>query len=361
MSGTTNQGLSPALAAIPFAGLLVLVAFVMGIAIAAGGPGACKGEREVVGTLKGGVPKRFVPIYQAATARYRLGPRGPAMLASIHFNETSFGTNTANTTGSGAEGQMMFMPETWAAYGVDADGDGEKDPYDAEDAIFAAARYLKASGAPGSWHDAVFAYNHAEWYVERVFEDAERFQAAGTATVIGGDGAEECGLSLGGSAMLGHAQRLFQPRAFKPLPRRLMAPGRSPQEVDARIWPDAIWLLETYDLRVTAAREGGHETHGDGTALDMTPASGRGWDGTAKRAAEDLGWAESCAASGAKPVCRLVPAIHFIGYNGYRLHGDPQHSSLPHLHVSWESSGYGSCPQALCEPEGWVMVFPLTG
>jgi hypothetical protein len=362
MSGQSDGGFSPALAAVPAAGLLVLIAFVMGIAVAAGGSSNCGSEGEAVaGTLKGGVPKKFVPIYQGAAAKYRLGARGPAMLASIHFNETSFGTNTTNTTGSGAEGQMMFMPETWAAYGVDADGDGKKDPYDPEDAIYAAARYLRASGAPGNWHDAVFAYNHAEWYVARVFQDAKTFQGVGAAPVEATSPEEGCGPSVGGNAMLQHAQRLFQPRAFKSLPRRLMAPGRTPEEVDARIWPDAVWLLETYDLRVTAAREGGHETHGDGTALDMAPVSGRGWDGTAKRAAEDLGWTEGCGESGAKPVCKLVAAIHFIGYNGYPLHGDPQHSSLPHLHVSWESSGYGSCPQVLCGPEEWVMVFPLTG
>lgn len=147
--------------------------------------------------------------------------------------------------------------------------------------------------------------------------------------------------------MLKHAQRLFSPRAFKPLPRGLMAAGRAPEEVDARIWPDVVCLLRTYNLRVTAAREPGHMTHGDGTALDMVPAGGS-WDRTAKRAAEDLGWTEGCAASGVKPACGLVPAIHFIGYNGY-----------PHLHVSWESSGYGSCPQILCGPEEWVMVFPV--
>jgi hypothetical protein len=247
MGGRSNKGGSAsALAAIPVACLLILIAFVIGIAAASGGGGNCAGGGEKVnGTLKGGVPKRFVPIYQAAAARYRLGPKGPPMLASIHFNETSFGTNTDNRTGSGAEGQMMFMPGTWAAYGVDADEDGVKDPDDPDDAIFAAAHYLRASGAPGNWHDAIFAYNHAEWYVQRIEEDARAFQGQGLETVAAG-GAEPvsaCGTSVGGEAMLRHAQRLFEPRAFKALPSRLMAPGRDPQEVDARIWANAVWLL----------------------------------------------------------------------------------------------------------------------
>src|SRR5215204_137675 len=173
MNGSSNPaGSASAFVGIPITGLLILFAFVIGIATAAGGANNCEsGNEPATGFLKGGVPGRFVPIYQAAAAKYQLGPKGPAMLASIHFNETSFGTNTNNTTGSGAEGQMMFMPETWAAYGVDANGDGKKDPFDPEDAIFAAARYLRASGAPGNWHDAIFAYNHAEWYVQRIEED----------------------------------------------------------------------------------------------------------------------------------------------------------------------------------------------
>lgn len=357
MGSTGDRGFSTALVAVPFAGLLVLIAFVVGIAAAVGGSTDC--GTSAAGTLKGGVPQKFVPIYQRASARYGLGPKGPAMLASIHFNETSFGTNTNNTSGSGAMGQMMFMPETWAAYGVDANHDGKKDPFDPEDAIFAAARYLKASGAPGNWHDAIFAYNHAEWYVKRIVEDFEEFRGSGVEAVAESSGGG-CGPAVGGSAMLRHAERLFHPRKFKALPARLMAGERAAQEVDARIWADAVWLLETYELRVTAARETGHQTHGDGTALDMAPAEGRGWDGTAKRLAEDLGWTEDCAASGVRPVCRLVPAITFVGYNGYDSnHGDPAHTSLPHIHVSWESSGYGSCPVVLCPPHAWVMAFPL--
>ena len=357
----TDRSFSPAFAAIPLAGLLLLIAFVMGLAVAVGGSAKCGEGDGITGTLKGGVPKKFVPIYQAAAAKYRLGPKGPAMLASIHFNETTFGTNTENTTGSGAEGQMMFMPETWAAYGVDANGDGTKDPHDPEDAIHAAARYLRASGAPGNWHDAIFAYNHAEWYVERIEDDARRFGGSGMEAVSGSEGGEACS-GVGGNPMLRDGLRLFQPRAFKPLPQRLMAVGRAAQEVDARIWANAVWLLETYDLRVTAAREGGHQTHGDGTALDIVPAPNRGWDGTTKRAAEDLGWQASCASSGTAPVCPLVPAIQFVGYNGYdSFHGDPAHSSLPHLHVSWKSSGFGSCPGVTCGPHEWVMAFPLMG
>jgi hypothetical protein len=49
---------------------------------------------------------------------------------------------------------------------------------------------------------------------------------------------------------------------------------------------------QTYRLRVAAARETGHQTHGDGWRWTLVPATGRGWDETAKRAAEDLDWSK---------------------------------------------------------------------
>ena len=61
---------------------------------------------------------------------------------------------------------------SWEAYGVDANGDGVKDPYSIPDSIFATANLLHADGAPGDWHAAIFDYNHAEWYVEEVLEKA---------------------------------------------------------------------------------------------------------------------------------------------------------------------------------------------
>jgi hypothetical protein len=249
---------------------------------------------------------------------------------------------------------MQVLPASGAAYGVDANGDGVRDPDDPWDAIFAAARLLRASGAPGSWHDALFSYNHAEWYVEKVERAAERFGGAGGSPVPSG---AICAAAVPAGAALDRSLRLFSPRAFKPLPQRLWVGSGSPQAVDARIWPDAVWLLEGFELRVTAAREPGHRTHGDGTALDVVPAPGRNWDGTARRAALALGWRPGCAASGAAPSCPLVPAIQFVAYNGYPGHGDPAHAgSNAHLHVSWKSSDYG-CP-GLCPPRRWVEVFP---
>ena len=88
------------------------------------------------------------------------------------------------------------------------------------------------------------------------------------------------------------------------------------QEVDARIYTDAIWMLRRYHLRITAAREPGHRTHGDGTALDLVPAEPvdqATWDASSGALARDLGWTPACGHSGTRPACSLMPAIQFVG------------------------------------------------
>jgi hypothetical protein len=115
------------------------------------------------------IPPFLLPIYQAAGMQY--GVRWE-ILAAINEIETDYGRNL-NVSSAGALGWMQFMPATWNAYGVDANRDGLKDPYNPADAIFAAARYLDAAGAQTDIRKAVFAYNHADWYVESVLMRAQ--------------------------------------------------------------------------------------------------------------------------------------------------------------------------------------------
>jgi hypothetical protein len=110
------------------------------------------------------IPPFLLPIYQAAGIEY--GVRWE-ILAAINEIETDYGRNL-NVSTAGALGWMQFMPSTWKRYGVDANHDGRKDPYNPVDAIFAAARYLKAARADQDVRGAVFAYNHADWYVDSV-------------------------------------------------------------------------------------------------------------------------------------------------------------------------------------------------
>jgi membrane-bound lytic murein transglycosylase B len=119
----------------------------------------------------GGVPPVLIPIYQRAADAYGLGPQGAAVLASINGIESAFGSNMGPSS-AGAIGWMQFLPSTWEAYGVDANGDGVRDPYNPEDAIFAAASYLSAAGMPADTYSAIFAYNHADWYVAEVLAGA---------------------------------------------------------------------------------------------------------------------------------------------------------------------------------------------
>jgi membrane-bound lytic murein transglycosylase B len=130
-----------------------------------------------------GIPAVLVPIYQRASNTYGLGPQGPSILAAINGIETAFGTNL-NVSSAGAVGWMQFMPSTWDMYGVDANGDGVADPYNPEDAIFAAASYLRAAGMPADTYGAVFSYNHADWYVAEVLANAQCYGQLGGA--VGG-------------------------------------------------------------------------------------------------------------------------------------------------------------------------------
>ncbi|HEV7363505.1 MAG TPA: lytic murein transglycosylase, partial [Solirubrobacteraceae bacterium] len=110
------------------------------------------------------IPPFLLPIYQAAGTEYGVPWQ---VLAAINEIETDYGRNLS-VSSAGALGWMQFMPSSWATYGVDANGDGTKDPYNPVDAIFAAGRYLRAAGADKDINKAIFAYNHADWYVQSV-------------------------------------------------------------------------------------------------------------------------------------------------------------------------------------------------
>lgn len=173
------------LAAIGIAALLGLLTFV-GLFVAAAGSATGAGQACVLTGAGGkGIPPAYVPWLARAATRYRLGPRGFAVVAAVHEIESDFGRSTlpgvrSGTNFAGASGPGQFLAATWSAYGVDADGDGRRDVYSVPDSVFASANYLRASGAPGDWHGALFAYNHAEWYVQDVLEASRRF---GTATL----------------------------------------------------------------------------------------------------------------------------------------------------------------------------------
>src|SRR5690242_9319612 len=105
-------------------------------------------------------------LWQRAGAAYGIPWN---VLAAINKIESNFGQNMGPSS-AGAIGWMQFMPSTWLRWGLDADGDGIADPWDAADAVYAAARYLAAAGGQSDISKAVFSYNHADWYVQEVLD-----------------------------------------------------------------------------------------------------------------------------------------------------------------------------------------------
>ena len=115
------------------------------------------------------IPPFLLPIYQAAGTAYGIPWQ---VLAAINEVETDYGRDLS-VSSAGAEGWMQFLPAEWAQYGVDANGDGFKDPYNPADAIFTAARYLKAAGGDTDIRGAVYSYNHSQAYVDSVLLRAQ--------------------------------------------------------------------------------------------------------------------------------------------------------------------------------------------
>jgi len=152
--------------------------FVASISSAVGGTSICT----VAGGEGGGIPASYVPWLERAATKYELGPRGFSIVAAVHKVESDFGQSTEpgvqsgeNYAGAGGPGQ--FLQSSWETYGVDADGDGTANRYSVPDSVFATANYLHAAGAPADWHAALFAYNHADWYVEKVLATAVNYTA----------------------------------------------------------------------------------------------------------------------------------------------------------------------------------------
>jgi hypothetical protein len=117
------------------------------------------------------IPPFLLPIYQACGTEYGIPWE---VLASINKIESGFGTNMGPSS-AGAIGWMQFLPSSWEAFGLDANGDGRKDPYNPVDAICAAAHYLKLSGGSGDLYKAIYSYNHADWYVQEVLGYARAY------------------------------------------------------------------------------------------------------------------------------------------------------------------------------------------
>jgi hypothetical protein len=282
-------------------------AAVLGAAVARGGDRAAP-----LGV--GDIPAEYLAAYRAAAARSELGSDGWSYLAAIGEVESDHGRSSAPGVHSGQNsygccaGPMQIDNGagsgggTWAAYATDGDHDGRADIYSAADATATAARYLRMSGAPADWRRAIFAYNHADWYVQRVLERARSYRTLALRT----------------------------PVTTTWLARLPSFPG---ERCDARIVGEVERIAHAYGLLVTDCFGGGpHAAAGEhplGLAVDWVPADGD-WRRTLQLA-RDAGWRTSCAARG----CPGAGPFRVVLWDGYPGHGDPAHSSTPHLHTSW--------------------------
>jgi len=127
-------------------------------------------------TAGSGRPSNYLQLFQASAARYCPGLSW-TVLAAIGQIESGDGSNMGPSS-AGALGPMQFLPSTWQEWGITAFGEtGSPDIMDPFDAVPAAARLLCAAGAgsAGGLRGAIFAYNHATWYVNEVLALAQEY------------------------------------------------------------------------------------------------------------------------------------------------------------------------------------------
>jgi len=149
------------------------------IAVSPSGSEPFTSQDSVSAFARAAIPPGYLRLFLLAGRRFGVSW---AVLAAIGEVECDDGrdpapscTHEGSVNAAGAGGPMQFLASTWAVYGVDGDGDGRRDRWDPADAIFSAANYLRASGAPGDYRRAIFAYNHSEAYVQQVLTLAARY------------------------------------------------------------------------------------------------------------------------------------------------------------------------------------------
>jgi hypothetical protein len=126
-------------------------------------------QRPVATNIPAGAPANYLNLFKASAAKYCPGMSW-TVLAAIGQIESGDGANNGPSS-AGALGPMQFMPATWAQWGINGFGPaGSPDIMNPLDAVPSAARMLCASGAgnPATLRGAIFAYNHAGWYVDEV-------------------------------------------------------------------------------------------------------------------------------------------------------------------------------------------------
>ena len=261
------------------AGLLALAAMtlvlVMGVFGAIFGLQPQQGGYRPSAGARAEIPATYLRLYQAASERYGIDPW---VLAGIGSIESQHGRSRAPGVHAGVNaygccaGPMQFSvvgaTSTWDRYGVDGNDDGRTSPYDPADAIPAAARYLRASGAPRDYRAALFAYNHADWYVAEVLAKAAAYRGAPD----GGD----AGPAIDPATL----------RAILDNPRIVLTTIQQADlragGIDPRLTSALAWIGRHHSVVITALRADHHPgtNHEAGRAIDIGAVDGEICRGT---------------------------------------------------------------------------------
>jgi cell wall-associated NlpC family hydrolase len=108
---------------------------ILALVITAGGAGGAHADARGIA----GAPAQYVGVLMRAgqvCAEFT-----PSILAGQVDVETGGTWDPGLTSPAGAQGLSQFMPGTWAAHGLDGDGDGVADPWNGVDAIWSQANY----------------------------------------------------------------------------------------------------------------------------------------------------------------------------------------------------------------------------
>ena len=269
------------------------------------------------------IPAQLLAVYRDA-AEVTCGMPW-AVLAAIGKVETDHGRSSlpgvhSGANFAGARGPMQFLAGTWAAYGADGDGDGVRDVYNGVDAIWGAASYLCASGAgdPARLRAAIWAYNHAEWYVDKVLAEAAAYEAAPVAG------------SADARALVAHPNLSLTPGARQDLLEGV---------VDQRVVDLLAWAVERHTISVSVLKSGHSKfvaatdrisNHWYGRGVDIYAVDGEAVNPTSS-AARAFAIAVADLSAPARPTEIGLPWAELTGRPG--VFSDASHQG--HLHLGW--------------------------
>jgi cell wall-associated NlpC family hydrolase len=172
------------------------------------------------------VPANYLKYFRKVGLQYNVSWTVLAGIAKVESNDgrTSLPGVNSDSNAFGAAGPMQIgisgasgnqwggaptHPASQVVAGVatDEDGDGTASVYDPADAIAGAAKYLVAHGGQQSVPTAIFAYNHADWYVQEVLSWASTYATGGfTVAQVNQGGSGVAAAGAGGQACTGTGQ-----------------------------------------------------------------------------------------------------------------------------------------------------------